>query len=41
MKKNDKSLEKEFIPRLASSVSFQKGLNPQIGENKEIHRNGY
>ena len=29
------------FPKLVTSVCFQIGLNPQIVENKEIHRNPY
>ena len=32
---------KIVFPKLVPSVYFQKGLNPQIVENKEIHRNLY
>ena len=32
---------KIVFPKLASSVCFQKGLNPQIMDNKQIHRHPY
>ena len=32
---------KIVFPKLVPSVYFQKGLNPQIVETKEIHRNLY
>ena len=37
-KKNCRNI---FFPKLVTTVSFQKGLNPQIGENKEIHKDHY
>ena len=39
--KTKKKSMKILFPNLVSSVYFQKGLNPQIVENKEIHRNLY
>ena len=38
---NEKKYRKIVFPKLVPSVYFQKGLNPQIVENKEIHRNLY
>ena len=34
-----KKCRKIVLPKLVTSVCFQKGLNPQIVKNKEIHRN--
>ena len=43
--KNEKNLGKKSIkivfPKLVTLVYFQKGLNPQIVENKEIHSHRY
>ena len=39
--KKRKKSRKIVFPKLVTSVYFQKGLNPQIVENKEIHRNLY
>ena len=36
-----KKSRKIGFPKLVTSVYFQKGLNPQIVENREIHRNLY
>ena len=39
-KRNEKS-RKIVFPKLVTSGYFQKGLNPPIVENKEMHRNLY
>ena len=39
--KKRKKSRKIVFPESVPSVYFQKGLNPQIVENKEIHRNLY
>ena len=39
--KKQKKSRKIVFPILVTSVCYQKGLNPQIVENKEIHRNLY
>ena len=39
--KKQKKSRKIVFPKLVTSIYFQKGLNPQIVENKEIHRNLY
>ena len=39
--KTRKKVYENSFPKLASSVCFQKGLNPHIMDNKEIHRNLY
>ena len=37
--KQKKKSRKIVFPKLVTSVYFQKGLNPQIVENKETQRN--
>ena len=39
--KQTKNFRKILFPKLITSVSFQKDLNPQTVENKEIGRNLY
>ena len=41
LSKTRKKSRKIVIPKLVTTVSFQKGLNHQIGECKEIHKNRY
>ena len=40
-KQTKKKSRKIVSPKLVTSLYFQKGLNPQIVENKEIQRNKY
>ena len=37
--KNKTKFRKIVFPKLVTSYYFQKGLNPQIVENREIHKN--
>ena len=40
-KQTNKKVEEIVFPKLVTLVCFQKGLNPQIIENKEMYRNLY